>query len=245
MTKYFTVRPYGVQSDKGDGPNYSCTTVPITPLTDVSDTEGKNAIKAAIDQMSPTGNTNVPEGMAWVWRTVSHGAPFTGGRPESERGNDKVVIVLTDGANTYSATNDTAGNKSTYAAYGYAGHATPGNSTSRIFQGTGVSKTTYTSGNYTAAMNEHFEDLCDNMKDNAGGTQQDKVIIMTVALDLSTSDATEKKQIEALKACSSYSRYSQNEDGSPKKLFWNTTGGELEKTFKEIADELSNLRIVG
>ena len=38
-----------------------------------------------------------------------------------EKGNDKVVIVLTDGANTYGdlSSTDPAGNKSTYAAYGY------------------------------------------------------------------------------------------------------------------------------
>ena len=56
--------------------------------------------------MAPTGNTNVPEGMAWGWRTVSSNEPFTEGRPNSEKGNDKVVIVLTDGANTYSAVSD-------------------------------------------------------------------------------------------------------------------------------------------
>ena len=56
--------------------------------------------------MAPTGNTNVPEGMAWGWRTVSSNAPFTDGRPNTEKGNDKVVIVLTDGANTYSAVSD-------------------------------------------------------------------------------------------------------------------------------------------
>ena len=52
--------------------------------------------------MAANGNTDVPEGMAWGWRTVSSSEPFTEGRPESEKGNDKVVIVLTDGANTYS-----------------------------------------------------------------------------------------------------------------------------------------------
>ena len=31
----------------------------------------------------------------------------------------------------------------------------------------------------------------------------------------------------------------------PAKLFWNATGGNLAEKFKEIADELSNLRIVG
>ena len=85
----------------GKGPNYSCTTKPIVELTDVSTTEGKDAIDLAITNMVAVGATNVPEGMAWGWRTLSSGAPFTTGRPETERGNTKVVIVLTDGANTY------------------------------------------------------------------------------------------------------------------------------------------------
>ena len=36
MSKYFEVRPFGATSPQGTGPNYSCTTEPITPLTDVS-----------------------------------------------------------------------------------------------------------------------------------------------------------------------------------------------------------------
>jgi hypothetical protein len=33
--------------------------------------------------------------------------------------------------------------------------------------------------------------------------------------------------------------------GKPAKLYWNATGGSLSDDFKAIADELSNLRIVG
>jgi Flp pilus assembly protein TadG len=250
----------------GAGPNVSCTTTAITSLTDVSKTAGQTAIKTAIDAMVANGATNVPEGMAWGWRVVSHGAPFTEGRPEADKGNDKVVIVLTDGANTYYPPdtvvaqeysgpnwnyggNDLAGSKAIYSALGYVKPYSNGYSYGRMFLGTtsDVSKTDYSKANYTKAMNEHFAKLCDNMKDNAGGTKQDKVIVMTVSLDLSTSNATEKAQIEALKKCASDSRYTNDETDptKPKKLFWNTTGGELEKTFKEIADELSNLRIVG
>ena len=117
------------------GPNTSCSTKPITPLTDVTVTAGLTSIKQAIDDMVAEGATNVPEGMAWGWRTVSSKAPFTEGRADTENGNDKVVIVLTDGANTYYAPNtvtaqpysgtywnyggnDLAGNKAIYSNYG-------------------------------------------------------------------------------------------------------------------------------
>ena len=50
--------------------------------------------------------------------------------------------------------------------------------------------------------------------------------------------AMTKAQIDGLTNCASMSRF-RNE-----KLFWNTDGGDLDETFKKIADELSNLRIV-
>ena len=140
MRKYFRVKPYGSpNAGSGAGPNYSCTTTPITPLQDVTKAEGKQAVVDAIDRMEPTGNTNVPEGTAWGWRVVSGGEPFTEGRPDDEKGNDKVIIVLTDGANTYGdlGSTDDAGNKSTYAAYGYVGKKfATSEPTTRLFKGT-------------------------------------------------------------------------------------------------------------
>jgi Flp pilus assembly protein TadG len=246
MTKYFEVRPYGAPAPQaGKGPNFSCTTNPITPLHDVTTAEGKKVILDAIDEMKPTGNTNVPEGTAWGWRVVSHGAPFTQGRPEIEKGNDKVIIVLTDGANTYSnlGSTDPAGNKSTYAAYGYTGLGYNGTGITRMFMDTSgnVGKSTYTSTNYQAAMDEQLQMVCANAK----APDQGNIIVVTVSLDLSTSVASEKKAIEALTKCASDSRFKKNADGTPKKLFYNATGSNLAEKFKEIADELSNLRIVG
>ncbi len=245
MAKYLEVRPYGASSSQGTGPNYGCTTNPITPLTDVGTEEGLAAITAAIDAMAPNGGTNVPEGMAWGWRTVSSGAPFTEGRPDAEKGNDKVVIVLTDGENTYYTPgslgySDPAGSKSIYSSYGYLAPGYNGTGTGRLFMGTSsaVGQLDYSNSNYTAALNEQMSSLCDNAK--AG-----RILVMTVSLDLSTSNTSENKAIEALKKCSSDSRFRKNANGTPAKLFWNATGSNLADKFKEIADELSNLRIVG
>ena len=246
MPKYFSVAAYGTSAaGSGDGPNASCTTTAITALTDVTNATGKKTITDAIDAMAANGSTNVPEGMAWGWRVVSSAAPFSEGRAETERGNDKVVIVLTDGANTYYTPsslgyNDLAGNKSVYSSYGYTGKGYDGTSTTRLFMNTStaISKTDYSNSNYTSALNEQFTALCANAKE-AG------LIVMTVSLDLSTSDTTEKAQIDALKACSSDSRFRKGSDGKPAKLYWNATGSSLSNDFKEIADELSNLRIVG
>lgn len=247
MTKYFVVRPFDAPVTQGPGPNYSCTTGPITELVDVTIPEGLTALKGAIDRMAPNGATNVPEGLAWGWRTVSSGEPFTGGRPESERGNDKVVIVLTDGANTYYTPEsigkrDHADSKSTYSAYGYQKPGYNGTGTARLFLGASgaVGHFDYSNANYTRALNEQLAMLCDNAKEA-------KVMVMTVALDLNQTNTTERAQIDGLRTCSSDSRFRRdpNDSSKPAKLFWNATGATLSETFKEIADELSNLRIVG
>src|SRR5690606_23275729 len=132
-----------------------------TPLRDVTKAEGKTAIKDAIDAMAPLGATNVPEGLAWGWRVLSSKAPFTEGRGDSEKGNDKVVIVLTDGANTYYTpsslgANDLADNKSTYSSYGYTNQNQFDGTTTRMFMGTTVNKTGYSNANYTTAMDQQL-----------------------------------------------------------------------------------------
>ncbi|MCV0379495.1 TadE/TadG family type IV pilus assembly protein [Nitratireductor sp.] len=236
-----------------EGPNASCSTKPITALTDVGSTTGLNKIYTAIDAMEANGATNVTEGLAWGWRVVSGRAPFSEGRPDNETGNDKVVIVLTDGANTYYTPgsvsaqdysgsyyryggNDLAGSRSIYSNYGYVRNRA-GNS--RLFDGaTGASSYDYSNGNYSKAMTSHMSAICENAK-------SDKIMVMTVALDLDATDANEKKQIDALKTCSSESRTRKDGNGKPVKLFWNATSGDLDDAFKAIGDELSNLRIVG
>lgn len=243
--KYFNAGPHrNSAAGPGEGPNQSCTTKPITPLTDVTTSAGLDTVKNAIDDMESNGATNVPEGIAWGWRVVSGGLPFDEGRADTEKGNDKVVIVLTDGENTYYTPEslgyeDRANNKSVYSAFGYAGRK-PDETKSRLFMGTTVNASDYSNGNYSKAMNQHMLATCGNAKDQG-------VIVMTVALDLSTSNSAQKEQIASLKECSSDSRWRRDKDNpdEPAKLFWNTTGGNLSDTFKEIADELSNLRIVG
>jgi Flp pilus assembly protein TadG len=246
MAKYFQPRSISAPVlSAGKGPNYSCTTKPITPLVDVSLPEGLAAIKTAIDQMEPNGGTNVPEGMAWGWRVVSSREPFAQGRSEAERGNDKVVIVLTDGANTYYTPsslgfNDPADTGSIYSSYGYVKPGYNGTSVARLFGGTSsaIGRFDYSNANYTAALNEQMATLCANAK-------AAKVMVMTVALDLSTSNSTENKAIEALKACASDSRFRKDPaTGKAAKLFWNATGATLSDDFKSIANELSNLRII-
>ncbi|WP_374940448.1 hypothetical protein [Mesorhizobium sp. INR15] len=112
-----------------------------------------------------------------------------------------------------------------------------------MFLGTSsiVSKADYSNANYTKAMNEYFTTLCNNAK-------AANIMVMTIGLDLDASNPAEKAQIDALKACSSDSRFNKDPADptgkTAKKLFWNSTGATLADDFKAIGNELSNLRIV-
>lgn len=248
IKKYYTTKSRNTESTRG--PNYSCTTTPITTLTDVTTPEGLAAVKSAIETMQPDGGTNVPEGMVWGWRTLIPNSPFSGGRPSKTRGNDKVVIVLTDGENTYYPypvpryeTVDYAGNLSTYSVLGYTGVDTKGYNTTRIFQATRDVTYTHSESNYTNALNSRFTELCKLARN-------DDIIVMTVALDLQEGTPSrptgDDRQIKIMKECASESRVRFDQDNPTQraKLFWNTKSDKLEQTFREIADELSNLRVV-
>lgn len=96
----------------GSGPNYMCTTQPIQPLT-----EDETTISDAITALGASGFTNIAEGVAWGWRVLSPGVPFVEGRTYSDQENKKILIVMTDGQNVYSARSDH--NLSRYGARGY------------------------------------------------------------------------------------------------------------------------------
>jgi Flp pilus assembly protein TadG len=229
------------------GPNLGCTVNPITPLTG-----SKTTLTNAIDAMASFGGTNAAEGLAWGWRTLSPQAPFTDGAPTSRKDIDRVIILITDGANQIGEITDKANNKSIYSAYGALGYkytstlgavgtAVASAADSRVFQGTSVSNPSFTTAKYNQALNERMDKICTNIK-------AQKYILMTVALDLNTNtnnsahNTEAQSAIDALKKCAGTSRTKKNADGTPFVLSWNTKSTTLDATFKAIADELSNLR---
>ncbi len=61
----------------------------------------------------------------WGWRTISPNAPFADGVAYNTSNNTKVIVLMTDGQNTwFDAAN--ALNGSDYSAYGYYKSATAG-----------------------------------------------------------------------------------------------------------------------
>ena len=239
------------------GPNYGCTTSPITPLT-----TSRTTLTAAINAMAANGATNVTEGLAWGWKVISSGAPFTEGAAETRKDIDKVVIVVTDGRNTYYTPEslgyvDYAANKSIYSAQGFPGWngnsgtngiatQTSSSNRGRVFQNTSISATAFDNGSYSSSMIQQMDQLCTNVKGQ-------NIILMTIGLDLDPAAASaggDADMITALQQCAGASKTRKDGSGNAVKLFWNACGSNststscksLNDTFKEVADELSNLR---
>jgi hypothetical protein len=89
----------GLLDDKCSAHN---TPVEILPLT-----TDKASVLAKIDDLTPRGETYIPAGLTWGLRVLSDNAPFTGGASyatvQAQQGV-KALILMTDGANTISAT---------------------------------------------------------------------------------------------------------------------------------------------
>lgn len=108
-----TCKYSGQSPSGGTGPNRSCTTQPILPLT-----SSRSSIENAVNSMISSGNTNISEGVMWGWRVLSPGDPFTQGRPYSNEENSKYLVIMSDGENTYGTASNH--NLTTYSAFGYA-----------------------------------------------------------------------------------------------------------------------------
>jgi Flp pilus assembly pilin Flp len=73
----------------------------ISPITRL--TSSKETITADIDKMKAKQMaTYIPSGLAWGWRMLSKIAPFTDAVPDDDESVKKVIVLMTDGANTRS-----------------------------------------------------------------------------------------------------------------------------------------------
>jgi len=155
------------------GPNFMCTSAPLLPLS-----TDKTAIKSAISAMLAQGATGVGEGAMWGWRALSPGAPFTDGRAYNTEDNTKVMVLMTDGQNTYYPNSKFL--KSWYSIYGYI---------DRNHLGT----TSTNSSTLTQYMDQRTLQGCNNIK--AAG-----IIIYTVAFQIPGDQAG---ALDLLNSCAS------------------------------------------
>ena len=146
------------------GPNEGCDMEPLIRLTKTTST-----LKDAIDDMVATGETNVPMGLMWGWHTLSPNAPFADGAAYSTANLRKIIVLMTDGDNTYTSSR-WSDNDSYYEGLGY------------IWQNL-LGITSGSNSTRTSKMNERFTALCTNIK--AKG-----IVIYTVGVQVSNSSKT-------------------------------------------------------
>ncbi|MEZ5818972.1 MAG: hypothetical protein R3D44_18030, partial [Hyphomicrobiaceae bacterium] len=189
----------GALVSMGDpGPNYMCDSEPILPLSSDAD-----QIESKLSSLVAKGSTNIAEGVMWGWRVLSPGEPFAEGRAYGEAKNEKIMVVMTDGANTYSSYSNH--NKSWYAAHGYGASGRLG--------------TSYSSSAYVSKMNQKTTTACANAK--AAGVK-----IYTIAFRLESDPTT----LSLLEGCASQATMAfRAGDGASLIAVFERIGAEISK----------------
>jgi len=130
-------------SSSSRGPQDGCGMRAITPMTN-----DRDLLLDEIDAMNANGLTHIPVGLAWGWRAISPGEPFTQGGAYNDPEVNKAIILLTDGENVLGTRNNH--NRSYYTAYGYLAEGRLGTTSKSAAQ---------------AALDPRTLDVCENIKD--------------------------------------------------------------------------------
>jgi len=202
------VRPSNLYFSNGKGPSRGCDTQPITPLSnDYTD------LKRKVNSFVAEGNTNIMEGVAWGMRVLSPEEPFTEGKkvaPDVE----KIMIVLTDGSNTFGVQGSSNVFRSSYSSFGYliSDRLTTQRSNSAV----------------TEAMNEKTLEACQNAKREDTASTDDDITIYTIRLE-----EPDVKTGTLLQECAT----------SPGHYFDSPSRSQLDEVFKRIRDGITKLRL--
>ncbi len=194
------------------GPNMGCTTDPVQPLT----TDPATAI-TAIENMDAGGYTNVQAGLVWGWRTLSANQPFTEGRGYDVPENDKYIILMTDGNNTFP--NQSTKNETEYYSWGFG-------KDDRVMGGL------VSADSNVDAMNQQTARTCENIKAVQDADGESAIKIFTIVYDV--PDGSSIKDL--LYACASTSKTGQ-------KYYYDVEGEGLAAAMASIGNEISQLRI--
>ena len=176
------------------GPNFSCNGLPLIQLTAKSN---QQLLFNKINAMSPGGNTDIHEGLMWGWRTLSPNSVFADGSAYNARNTQKVIVLMTDGANTWSSQYPDASNtywtsfyKSWYSAYGYFRNADGSTPNGRLPPGNANPSN---NAQARAAIDQLTLEACTNAK--AAG-----VLIYTVGFSV-PSDPIDQEGLTLLQNC--------------------------------------------
>lgn len=189
------------------GPNANCVNTAIQPLT-----SNANLVVSRIGNMVARGGTNIQAGTIWGMRVLSPTPPFTEGLPY-DKDTSKVMIIMTDGQNTYYASNNMNG-----SAYYYPfGHLwNTWQDANRI----GTSSLT-TSGQVANRIDQMTLESCTAAK-NEG------IEVYTIGLS-----PPSQSTVDLLTACATNAEHA----------YFPTDPQQLHSVFSEIAQKLVQLRL--
>lgn len=205
------------------GPWMGCAVSPVAPMT-----YNRTTIETAISNMKAAGGTNIAEGLAWGWRVISPGAPFTkvtgvSGKiadntiaPYNDARWQKYLVLMTDGEND-SMYRDSNGN-SFPDSYSKSGYNAYGRGTQDLTNNR-YGSTTETG--FKTAMDNNLDTLCSAIK-NAG------ITIYTTAFNISSTNVETR-----LKNCASKPEYYAK----------STTSANLATFFNGIGEQVRNSMI--
>ena len=200
------------------GPNASCTTRPLTRLT-----PSKPTLINEIKALTPEGNTNIHEGFAWGWRTLSPKSVFNPDpAPYGKLFNNKVVVLMTDGMNTWGENSMNPTTKSVYSAYGYFKNPDGSTPNNRLPPG---NANPMNEAQARAAMDALTLETCTNAR-------KENVMIYTVGFSV-PGDLIDQKGLDLLKACA----------GSDSRAYVAGNATEIVEVFEKIAQSIGNLRL--
>jgi Flp pilus assembly protein TadG len=212
--KYVTLN--NPQTSGGRGPNFSCTTRPLTRLT-----TSQSTLTGEISALTALGNTNIHEGLMWGWRTISPKSVFTDGALYNKPYNNKIIVLMSDGMNAW---NDQPSNylKSNYSAYGFFRNPDGSTSNSRVPP---ANAGMTSSAQARAAIDAMTLESCTNAR-NAG------VIIYTIGFSVS-GDPIDTQGLKVLKDCA----------GNDSQSFVATDASTIDSVFQKIAESIGQLRL--
>ncbi len=197
------------------GPDRLCADRPVLDLTNDPD-----VLYPAIDAMNADGNTVIPAGLAWGWRLVSPGAPFTAGAPYEDQKTIKAIVLLTDGAN-WVGQQGNKHNKSAFSAYGYAGQPVPPSTTHGHLG-------TIDGSQAHATLDAKTAQLCETIKADKDDDPSDQdILIFTISFKINNQSI---KNLMKNCATDAGKNFNSNDD--------------LTKVFEQIAIGLNQLRLV-
>lgn len=211
---------YTGRSFSGDGPRSDCPRAAVLPLSNERDT-----VKGRIDYMEANGSTNIEQGSIWGFHSLSPTEPLTTGRDYDEA-TSKIMIVMTDGENNVNYSSYSSSNPygvSSWTAWGYR------NNKRLLTESTTPKDSVATSSQVIAEVNKRTVAACASAK--AKG-----VIVYTIGLSAPNSTT-----IQMLKDCASPSKV---ESGvTVNYWYFPANSDELTDVFKDIAEQLSELRL--